>query len=144
MKELTLVEKFDAVLDALYDISGKRPTDTRIMLLLKKRGIKIDVGEVWDIFIKMRQEGLLHQEVKAIYSKRPNEVLHLIHFNGKYLKETNGLKGKLEREKIRWNQKHPVLYTILTAIISAILSLIRHNNWYSFQFRYRLHRYYLM
>jgi hypothetical protein len=114
---MTLIQKFDAVLKVLYDISGSRPTFGRVLALLRKRKQNIHWGEVWDIFIKMRKDGILHPEVGAIYRNRM-EILNLISFEGKIMYETRGLKGKMRRENItkRW----AATLSILTLIIAGL------------------------
>ena len=115
---MTLIEKFDSVLKALYDISGKRPTFGRIMALLRVRKKNIHWGEVWDILNKMIRDNLLHPGVTVPNSKRPNEVLHLITFEGKLMHERNGLKGKIRREN--FTKKWVSAISILTLIIAGL------------------------
>lgn len=131
MEELNLTQKFDAVLDALYEISGKHPTFRRIIALLYARNKKVDAGEVWDIMVKMQRDNLLHPP-EPVRSKKPNQnrpemtqsdSIHLITFEGKLLKERGGLKGKDEREKTHWTQTHPIAYAIITGLAAATLSL---------------------
>src|SRR4051812_5865590 len=93
---MTLIEKFDAVLDVLYSESGKAPTFQDIETKLIENGKKVHGGEVWDILNTMMRDGYLYfvqHEVK-------NQEVYLISFNGKLLKETEGLEKKLEREKM--------------------------------------------
>jgi hypothetical protein len=115
---MTLIEKFDAVLKALYDISGKRPTFGRIMALLRVRRKNIHWGEVWDILNKMIRDNLLHPGVIVPTSERPNEVLYLITFEGKLMCERNGLKGKIRREN--FTKTWVSVISILTLIIAGL------------------------
>ena len=124
MAELTLIQKFDAILDALYEISGKRPTYHRIKKVLRVKDLKIEDGEIWDILVKMETDKTVHLPVLNPNPKFPNEYLHLITFEGKLLKERGGLKGKIERDKAKWYQRNPLIYGSMVAIAGAILSVI--------------------
>jgi hypothetical protein len=118
MKDLSLTKKFDAVLKALYDISGNRPSFERILNLLNERKQKVDIGEIWDIFKKMERDNLLHLPHTAKYSEQPDEILHLITFEGKLMHERHGLKGQLRREG--FTKVWVSAVTILTLIISGL------------------------
>lgn len=118
MKDLTIIEKFDAVLKVLYDISGKRPTFGRITALLLFRKQKVDGGEIWDIIRKMQREFLLHPDIKDSSSKTPNEIIYLITFEGKLMWERNGLAGKMYREK--FTKTWITSISILTLVIAAL------------------------
>ena len=115
---MTLIQKFDAVLKALYDISGKRPTFGRIMALLRVRKQTIHWGEIWDILNKMLRDNLIHPGQTVPKSKRPNEVLHIITFEGKLMHERNGLKGKIRREN--FTKYWVSTLSILTLIIAGL------------------------
>ncbi len=123
MSNLTLVQKFDAVLFSLYELSGQRPTFNRIMAFLREKNKKVHRGEIWDIFIKMRREGLLHPEVGAIHLNRM-EILNLITFEGKMMYEKKGLRGKLKRENNykMWLTSASIL-TLVIAGLSFYFSL---------------------
>lgn len=114
---MTLIQKFDAVLSALYDISGQRPTFGRILDILRQRKQNVHWGEVWDIFIKMRNDGILHPEVGALYRNRV-EILNLISFEGKLMHERKGLRGKNLRENL--TKIWAFAISILTLIIAGL------------------------
>ncbi len=95
--ELPLLQKYDAVLDALYNTSGDSPTFDKIMLKLNEMGRKVDDGEVWDILNTMIKDGYLY----FVHHNEKNIDVYLLSFNGKYLKETGGLEKKIEREKTK-------------------------------------------
>jgi len=96
-KELTLLQKYDTVLDVLYTESGKSPTFDDILGKLGFDGYNIHWGEVWDIINTMTKDGFIYQVIQEDDTeKKPR---YLLSFNGKLLKETGGLEKKLEREK---------------------------------------------
>ncbi len=95
MQELSLLEKYDAVLDVLYDISGKSPTFDRIQASLVKNEKKVDGGELWDILNTMIKDNFVY----FVKNNQTEEELYLLSFNGKLLKETGGLEKKLNTEK---------------------------------------------
>ena len=123
MAAVTLIDKYDTVLKALYDISGKRPTFGRILALLRVRKETIQWAEVWDILIKLEKEQFIHPGITDRTSKIPTEVIHLITIDGKIFHEKGGLKGKIEREKPAWHVNHPILYALISAIGGAIISI---------------------
>jgi hypothetical protein len=127
MKGLTLIQKFDAVLEALYCLSGKRPTFDRINKFLRVKKKNVHWGEVWDILEKMQREFLVHQP--RTHQDRPNEILHLITFEGKLMHERNGLNGKLFREKFTriWVTALSIL-TLIIAFLSFHFSLTSVND----------------
>ncbi len=92
---MTLIEKFDAVLDVLYSESGKSPTFEYIQEVLAKNSKDVHWGEVWDILNTMNKDGFLY------IVSQDNKERYLLSFNGKLLKETGGLEAKLKREKDR-------------------------------------------
>lgn len=117
MEELTLIEKFDAVLDALYDFSGKHPTFFRLRAILRARKKKIHWGELMDIMVKIEKDGLAHPKVQSKYKKRKNaEWVHLITFEGKLLKERGGLKNKVRKEN--WLKTRVTILEWATFIIA--------------------------
>ena len=117
MQELTLIQKYDEVLKALYDISGQRPTFGRILALLRVRKVNMEWAEVWDIMAKMRREFIIHPEITDRSSKIPTEVIHLITFEGKLMYERKGLKGKIKRETFTERRVNALSYlTLLLAI----------------------------
>lgn len=113
---MTLIQKYDAVLEAVYYISGKRPSFIRIKKFLTIRGKSMDDGEIWDIFEKMQRDFILH--TPRVHESRPTEILHLITFEGKLMHERNGLKGKLWREK--FTRIWVTTLSILTLIIAGL------------------------
>ncbi|MEN6463317.1 MAG: hypothetical protein ABFC94_18355 [Syntrophomonas sp.] len=123
MEELTLVQKFDTVLEMLYLYSGKRPTSGRVIAFIRAKNKKIDPGEVWDIMNRMVEDKLV-SIVAATVNKKQNTPLYLLKFEGKIMYERGGLKGKLKREKNHWTQRHPVLYALISGIGGAILALV--------------------
>lgn len=95
--DLTLLQKYDAVLKVLFEESGNDPTFDRILEWLRKGKKKIHWGEVWDILQSMDGD-------KYLYSNNANKEgvqLFLLSFNGKYLQINGGLEKKLEREKVK-------------------------------------------
>lgn len=93
--DLTLLQKYDAVLDVLYSESGKGPTfdDINKALLTQKK--KIHWGEVMDILYTMIGDKYLYGR----FANQQGKQIFLLSFNGKLLKETEGYEKKLEREK---------------------------------------------
>lgn len=95
--DLTLLQKYDAVLKVLFDQSGNDPTFDRILEFLLKEKKKIHWGEVMDILNTMAGDGYLYSD----YKNKNGIQLFLLSFNGKYLQETGGLENKIEREKAK-------------------------------------------
>lgn len=135
-KELTLIQKYDTVLDVLYTESGKSPTFDDILGKLGADGYNIHWGEVWDIINTMIKDGFIYQVIQEDDpDKKPR---YLLSFNGKLLKETGGLEKKLAREKKkeetgvlldesnlktgRWTRTNIVI-TIITGSITLIAVL---------------------
>jgi len=91
--DLTLLQKYDAVLEVLYEKSGQSPTFEFIQMALEQNGKKVDGGEVWDILNTMAKDGFLYIVMQS------EKERYLLSFNGKLLQETGGLEKKIEREK---------------------------------------------
>lgn len=117
-----LVHKFDTVLNYLFELSGRRPTEKRLNKLIRVRKQDIEWGEVWDILNKLEDEKLIRKRT-APYSRFPNEILFLLTWDGKLMKIRDGYRGKLKREKPKWPQRHPILYALLASIGGAIISI---------------------
>jgi len=125
---MTLVQKFDAVLDALYDISGQRPTFGRILALLRKRKHNIHWGEVWDILNKMRRDGVIREPIIQNNIKGVDKEIYLITFEGKLMKERNGLKGKFWREGFtKWRVGILEALTFLVALTTLLYTTCSAN-----------------
>jgi ABC-type Na+ efflux pump permease subunit len=135
-KELTLIQKYDTVLDVLYTESGKSPTFDDILGKLGTDGYNIHWGEVWDVINTMIKDGFIYQVIQEDDpEKKPR---YLLSFNGKLLKETGGLEKKLAREKKkeetnvlldasnlktgRWTRTN-IIITIVTGSITLIAVL---------------------
>lgn len=133
--DLTLFQKYDAVLDVLFIESGNAPTfdDINNVLLTEKK--KVHWGEVMDILYTMMGDDYLYGHfTKTDTNGKPVQIF-LISFSGKYLKETGGFGKKLEREKAkdkldkdlnesnlkngRWTRRS-MIYTGITAAITII------------------------
>lgn len=93
--DLTLLQKYDAVLDVLDSESGKAPTfdDINRVLLTEKK--KVHWGEVMDILYTMIGDKYLYGH----FANQQGKQIFLLSFNGKLLKDTGGYEKKLEREK---------------------------------------------
>ncbi|SRR6266536_5459461 len=96
-QDLTLLQKYDAVLEALFDKSGNSPTFDYINDILLERKKKIHWGEVMDILNTMEGDKYLYDH----FTNKDGIQIFLLSFNGKYLKETGGLEKKIEREKAK-------------------------------------------
>jgi hypothetical protein len=133
--DLTLLQKYDAILDVLFKESGNAPTfdDINTILLTEKK--KIHWGEVMDILYTMIGDDYLYGHfTKTDVNGKPVQIF-LISFNGKYLKDTGGFEKKIEREKAkeklnkdlndsnlktgRWTRRN-MIYTGSTAAITII------------------------
>lgn len=123
MEELTLIQKFDTVLEMLYLYSGKRPTAGRLMAFIRAKNKKIEPGEVWDIVGRMVDDKMV-EIVGATVNKKANTPLYLLKFEGKIMYERGGMDGKVKREEIHWTQRHPVLYAFISGVGGAMLALI--------------------
>jgi hypothetical protein len=93
--DLTLLQKYDAVLGVLYSESGKAPTfdDINKVLLTEKK--KVHWGEVMDVLYTMIGDNYLYGH----FTNQKKEQIFLLSFNGKLLKEGGGISTKLQREK---------------------------------------------
>jgi hypothetical protein len=93
--DLTLFQKYDAVLGVLYSESGKAPTfdDINKVLLTEKK--KVHWGEVMDVLYTMIGDNYLYGH----FTNQKKEQIFLLSFNGKLLKEGGGISTKLQREK---------------------------------------------
>jgi hypothetical protein len=99
--DLTLLQKYDAVLNVLYSESGKAPTFDDINAAIVKEKKKVHWGEVMDILYTLIGDGYLYGH----FTNQQQQQIFLLSFNGKFLKETGGLEKKLEKEKSDDNLK---------------------------------------
>lgn len=115
-KELTLIQKYDAVLDALYDLSGDAPTFDDIDNKIISNKKKVHGGEIWDILNKMRRDFIIRER---IFKNDDNlKEIYLIDFEGKLMKEKGGLKGKIKREN--FTTTRVTILEISTFILAAV------------------------
>lgn len=99
--DLTLLQKYDAVLDVLSSLSGDSPTFDDINAALLKEKKKVHWGEVMDILYTMIGDDYLYGHFTKTDENRNSFQIFLISFNGKLLKETGGYEKKLDREKTK-------------------------------------------
>ena len=86
---MTLLEKIDTVMQFLYEHSGKNPNFPYIKDGLKDK--EIDEGEIRDILIKLKKDGLMYCEGGGIMNTEYSDYGHyLISFDGKFFWETEG------------------------------------------------------
>jgi hypothetical protein len=95
---MLLLEKIDAVLEALYDHSGDNPNFPLLEEWLQNK--KIDKGEIRDILIKLGKEGLIYFEGGGDMNVEYSDYGHyLISFDGKMFWETEGgFKNKVAND----------------------------------------------
>jgi len=93
--DITLLQKFDAVLDVLYSESGNAPTFDDIHAALLEAKKKVHWGEVMDVLYTLIGDGYLYGH----FTNQQKQQIFLLSFNGKLLKETGGLEKKLEKGK---------------------------------------------
>ncbi len=113
---MTLIKKYDAVLEAVYCISGKRPTFGRILAFLRKKNHDIHWGEVWDILNKMRRDHIIREQIFQNDIKGVDKEVYLIDFEGKLMYERDGLKGKIWREN--FTKRRVEILEILTFLVA--------------------------
>ena len=84
---MTLLEKIDTVLQYLYEHSGENPNFPMLNAALNIKGV--EEGEIRDILIKLRKEGLIYCEAGGLMDVNYSDYGHyLISFDGKYFWET--------------------------------------------------------
>jgi len=99
--DLTLLQKYDAVLDVLSSLSGDALTFDDINATLLKDKKKVHWGEVMDILYPMIGDDYLYGHFTKTDKTGKSFQIFLISFNGKLLKDTGGYEKKLEREKTK-------------------------------------------
>ncbi|RTL59086.1 MAG: hypothetical protein EKK37_12310 [Sphingobacteriales bacterium] len=114
--DLTLLQKYDAVLDVLYSESGKAPTFDDINAALLKEKKKVHWGEVMDILYTMIGDDYVYGHFTKKDATEKDVQIFLLSFKGKLVKETDGYAKKLEREKT----KTDLTNRQLTASISSV------------------------
>lgn len=99
---MTWLEKMDAVIKTLYEISGNNPDFTLIMQSLQGR--QIDKGEVQDILLYLYRKGFIYCEYGGNRDSQYTDLVnahYLISCEGKLFWETSGgFVKKEQREKL--------------------------------------------